>query len=104
MQIKLSVFFILFLSIISLSFSKNLNRKKKRQCRPVAADCDLFHWCCDDYVCKDYRCSRKGVKENILDWAPTGFKCDWFHHCPDGYACFEHRCKRSSTSTIHDAS
>lgn len=55
-------------------------------------DCDLFNYCVDPYVCKDYRCAEKGTKENQMEWAPDGDKCDYFHYCPTGYSCESHRC------------
>lgn len=61
-------------------------------CAAPGEDCDLTEHCCGNYVCKDYRCSPKGSKDNKIIWAPDGTKCDWFHHCGHGYNCQSHRC------------
>ena len=91
-----------FLSIISISFSTLL--KTKTRCVAFGGDCDLTSYCCGTLECKDYRCSKKGTKENQVAWAPTGEKCAWFHHCKDGLHCQSHRCdvKVGSDKTISD--
>jgi hypothetical protein len=79
---------ILFLALLSVSLCK----LKKSKCLALGGDCDLFHYCCEDMRCKDYRCAPKGTKDNQVQWAPKGFKCDWFHHCTENYECQSHRC------------
>lgn len=90
MQISFNVLFLLFLSLTSLSLAKMLNRKTR--CKPFGSDCDLFHWCCGPYSCKDYRCSLKSVSDNLIDFYPKGIKCDFFHICGVGFACESQRC------------
>ena len=63
-------------------------------------DCDLTQYCCNPYVCKDYRCSPKGTKENQVKWAPKGPKCDYFHHCKKYFKCESHRCVINSSKLI----
>ena len=91
-----------FLSIISISFSTLL--KTKTSCVALGGDCDLTSYCCGKLQCKDYRCAKKGTKENQVPWAPKGEKCDWFHHCKKGLHCQSHRCdvKVGSDKTISD--
>ena len=88
---KLTSFLIIFLLTISLE--KKL--KKKTKCMNLGDNCDLTSYCCDKWVCKDYRCAVKGTKDNQVEWAPKGDKCDWFHHCPKYYNCVSHRCALS---------
>ena len=91
-----------FLSIISISFSTLL--KTKTSCVAFGGDCDLTSYCCGTLECKDYRCSKKGTKENQVAWAPKGEKCDFFHHCKKGLYCQSHRCdkKVGDDSSISD--
>lgn len=91
MQISFNVFFLLILSLLtSLNFGKMLN--KKTRCKAFGSDCDVFHWCCDPYSCRDYRCSLEDTSNGLVDFYPNGIKCDFFHGCEDGYVCESHRC------------
>ncbi len=94
---KLTSFLIIFLLTISLE--KKL--KKKTKCMNLGDNCDLTSYCCDKWVCKDYRCSVKGTKDNQVEWAPKGDKCDWFHHCPKYYHCESHYCVISRNKVIN---
>lgn len=82
-----NIFFMILLLIGSIS-STNL----KTKCRAVADDCDLFHFCCGDYVCRDYRCTTKDYEEDTEKFFPDGAKCDWMHSCSPNYHCESHRC------------
>ena len=97
---KLSI--TLFIAIITLSISTLL--KTKTTCVARDGDCDLTSYCCGTLVCKDYRCSLKGTKDNQVAWAPKGTKCDFFHHCKKGLYCQSHRCdvKYDSNTTLAD--
>ena len=88
--------------IVIIKTSRRL--KKKTGCVAFGGDCDLTSCCCGNYECKDYRCAKKGTKENQVAWAPKGLKCDWFHHCKKGLHCQSHRCdvKVGSNMTISD--
>jgi hypothetical protein len=83
-------FFLLSIVLISLNLCVKL--KSKTKCIALDGDCDLTAFCCADYVCKDYRCSVKGTKDNQIEWAPDGDKCNWTHTCKKNYSCQSHRC------------
>ena len=91
-----------FLSIISISFSTLL--KTKTSCVAFGGDCDFTSYCCGTLVCKDYRCAKRGTKDNQVKWAPKGPKCDFFHHCRKGLYCQSHRCdvKVGTDKTVSD--
>ena len=80
----------LFIFIVAIVFS--YAKLRKTTCRPFGEDCDLSHYCCGKYHCRDYRCSLKSTKDNQVAWAPDGPKCDFFHHCKKKFQCQDHRC------------
>ena len=82
------IFYILLVALFAFTLSKKL--KKKSKCIAFGGNCDLTSYCCDDFVCKDFRCSLKGTKDNLVPWRTV--KCDWFRWCKDGYECQSHRC------------
>ena len=82
----------IFLIVIGLVFVASKTLKKKVNCIMISGDCDLSSYCCEDFVCKDYRCALKGTKDNQIPWHIRGGKCDWFHHCNKGLECQSHRC------------
>ncbi len=94
--------FILTITLLIITLQNLLKTKSK--CVAFGGDCDLTSYCCGKLVCKDYRCSKKGTKENQVKWAPKGQKCDFFHHCKKGLYCQSHRCdvKVGSDKTISD--
>lgn len=79
---------LLLIALLSFSFCK----LKKNKCVSLGGDCDLFHLCCGDFRCRDYRCSTAETEDNKLEYAPKGFKCDWFNPCTENYYCEHHRC------------
>ena len=84
--------FKLFLILLLTVVISSLKLKTQTKCVNLKGDCDLTSYCCGKYVCKDYRCSEEGTKENQVSWAPNGEKCDFFHHCKKNYKCESHRC------------
>ena len=80
----------IFITLLLITFT--LSSKLQSKCIANGMDCDSTSYCCANLVCKDYRCSYKGTKENQVAWAPDGEKCDWFHHCGSNYRCESHRC------------
>ena len=87
------LYVILFAILASFIVSSKLKLKSK--CIAKGGDCDLTSYCCSNLVCKDYRCSVKGTKDNQVKWHKKGGdKCDWFHHCKKGYKCQSHRCNK----------
>ena len=82
------IFYILLVVLFAFTLNKTL-KKGDFDCLGFGDDCDFsgFRRCCEDFVCKDYRCALKETKENQV-----GRKCDWFHHCQKGYKCESHRC------------
>jgi len=84
--------FKLFLILLLTVVISSLKLKTQTKCVNLKGDCDLTSYCCGKYVCKDYRCSEEGTKENQVSWAPNGEKCDFFHHCKKSYKCESHRC------------
>ena len=80
--------FLMILSTINLKVLKT-----KTKCMNLGDDCDLTSYCCEKWVCKDYKCALKGTKDNQVKWAPKGPKCDYFHHCGKYYKCESHRCE-----------
>ena len=86
--------------LFTLSISKSL--KTKTRCINLGDNCDLVSYCCGSWVCKDYRCSVKGTKENQVEWAPKGDKCNWIHHCRKYYHCESHYCVISQNKVIND--
>lgn len=84
------LFIVAFVVIFSLCYSAKL--KAKCECAKLLESCDLSKYCCEDLVCKDYRCALKGTPDNKMSWAPDGIKCDWFHHCKKGLKCEKNRC------------
>ena len=82
------IFYILLVVLFAFTLNKTL--KKKTNCIAYGGDCDLTSYCCGDFVCKEYRCSLKGTKDNQVPWRTK--KCDWFHWCKKGYTCQSHRC------------
>ena len=82
------IFYILLIALFTFTLSKKL--KKKSKCIAFGGDCDLTAYCCEDFVCKDFRCSLKGTEDNLVPWRTE--KCDWFRWCKDGYDCQSHRC------------
>ena len=84
--------FKLFLILLLTVVISSLKLKTQTKCVNLKGDCDLTSYCCGKYVCKDYRCSEEGTKENQVSWAPDGEKCDFFHHCKKNYKCESHRC------------
>ena len=96
---KLTIIFLI--ALFSFSFCKL--RKNNTQCSVLGRLCHLFKWCCSDLVCKDYRCSKPGTKDNRLKWAPEGAKCDWFHSCKDGYQCRNNRCVKVTIQKVEKA-
>ena len=75
----------IFLTLLLITFT--LSSKLQSKCIEYGMDCDATSYCCANLVCKDYRCSYKGTKENQVAWAPDGEKCDWFHLCGSNYIC-----------------
>ena len=94
--------FLLTITLLTITLQNLLKTKSK--CVAFGGDCDLTSYCCGTLECKDYRCSKKGTKENQVKWAPKGKKCDFFHHCKKGLYCQSHRCdvKVGSNMTISD--
>ena len=82
------IFYILLVVLFAFTLNKTL--KKKTNCIAYGGDCDFTSYCCGDFVCKEYRCSLKGTKDNHVPWRTK--KCDWFHWCKKGYTCQSHRC------------
>ena len=80
----------IFASVLFVLFSLVLSNKLQSKCITHGGDCDLTSYCCGDFVCKEYRCSLKGTKDNQVPWRTK--KCDWFHWCKKGYKCQSHRC------------
>ena len=91
MQISFNVCFMLLLCLITYSTSSQ-SLLRSRKCVPVNEDCDITHWCCAGYYCRDFRCSMKGVQDNILKYTPEGIKCSIFYPCQEGFECVRHRC------------
>ena len=91
--------FLMILSTINLKVLKT-----KTKCMNLGDNCDLTSYCCDKWVCKDYRCAVKGTKDNQVAWAPKGTKCDYFHHCPKYYHCESHYCVISRNKVINTIS
>ena len=88
------LYVILFAILASFIVSSKLKLKSK--CIAKGGDCDLTSYCCSNLVCKDFRCSVKGTKDNQVKWHKKGGdKCDWFHHCKKGYKCQSHRCNKT---------
>ena len=88
-----NLFIFITLAFFSVILSKTL--KTETRCVNLNNDCDFTSYCCDPYVCKDYRCAVKGTKDNQIGWDKSkkeGNKCDWFHHCKKGRRCMSHRC------------
>ena len=88
-----NLFIFITLAFFSVILSKTL--KTETRCVKLQNDCDFTSYCCDPYVCKDYRCAVKGTKDNQIGWDKSkkeGNKCDWFHHCKKGRTCRSHRC------------
>ena len=88
-----NLFIFITLAFFSVILSKTL--KTETRCVNLKNDCDFTSYCCDPYVCKDYRCAVKGTKDNQIGWDKSkkeGNKCDWFHHCKKGRKCMSHRC------------
>ena len=83
--------FLVLIFLFTIVYQKTL--KTNTKCMNLGDDCDLTSYCCDKWVCRDYRCALKGTKENQVKWAPKGPKCDYFHHCGDYYKCESHRCE-----------
>jgi hypothetical protein len=88
--------FLMILSTINLKVLKT-----KTKCMNLGDNCDLTSYCCDKWVCKDYRCAVKGTKDNQVEWAPKGTKCDYFHHCPKYYHCESHYCVVSRNKVVN---
>ena len=86
--------------LFTLSISKSL--KTTTRCINLGDDCDLTSYCCGSNVCKDYRCAKKGTKDNQVEWAPKGEKCDYFHHCKKFYKCESHRCVLNTNKIINN--
>ena len=82
--------FLLIITLLTITLQNLLKTQSK--CVAIGGDCDFTSYCCGTLVCKDYRCAKKGTKENQVKWAPKGEKCDWFHHCKKGLYCQSHRC------------
>ena len=77
------IFYILLVVLFAFTLNKTL---KKIDCLGFGDDCDSgFRFCCEDFVCKDYRCALKETKENQV-----GRKC--VNRCQKGYKCESHRC------------
>ena len=89
-----------FLLLALFAFTLNIKVKSKTKCMQLGDDCDLTEYCCGKNVCKDYRCSPKGTKENQVKWAPKGIKCDYFHHCKKYFKCESHRCVINTSKLI----
>ncbi len=88
-----NLFLFITLAFFSVILSKTL--KTETKCVKFQNDCDFTSYCCEPYVCKDYRCAVKGTKDNQIGWDKSkkeGNKCDWFHHCKKGRTCRSHRC------------
>ncbi len=94
--------FLLIITLLTITLQTLLKTQSK--CVAIGGDCDLTSYCCGRLVCKDYRCAKKGTKENKVKWAPKGEKCDWFHHCKKGLYCQSHRCdfKVGANNVISD--
>ena len=94
--------FLLIITLLTITLQTLLKTQSK--CVAIVGDCDLTSYCCGRLVCKDYRCAKKGTKENKVKWAPKGEKCDWFHHCKKGLYCQSHRCdfKVGANNVISD--
>ena len=94
--------FLLIITLLTITLQTLLKTQSK--CVAIGGDCDLTSYCCGSLVCKDYRCAKKGTKENKVKWAPKGEKCDFFHHCKKGLYCQSHRCdkKVGDDSSISD--
>ena len=94
--------FLLIITLLTITLQTLLKTQSK--CVAIGGDCDLTSYCCGSLVCKDYRCAKKGTKENKVKWAPKGEKCDWFHHCKKGLYCQSHRCdfKVGANNVISD--
>jgi len=92
----MSKLYVILFAILS-SFIVSSKLKLKTKCIAKGDDCDLTSYCCNNLVCKDYRCAVKGTKDNQVKWHKDGgSKCDWFHHCKKGYTCQSHRCNKTS--------
>ena len=89
-----------FLLLALFAFTLNIKMKTETKCMKKGDDCDFTAWCCGKLVCKDYRCSKKGTKDNQVEWAPKGEKCDYGHHCKDNYKCESHRCVINNSKII----
>ena len=94
-----NLFIFITLAFFSVILSKTL--KTETRCVNLQNDCDFTSYCCDPYVCKDYRCAVKGTKDNQVEWAPYGPKCDWFHYCKKDYVCESHRCQIKRQNIIN---
>ena len=94
--------FKLFLILLLTVVISSLKLKTQTKCVNLKGDCDLTSYCCGKYVCKDYRCSEEGTKENQVSWAPNGEKCDFFHHCKKSYKCESHRCILYTNKIVND--
>lgn len=94
--------FKLFLILLLTVIISSLKMKTQTNCINLKGDCDLTSYCCGDFVCKDYRCSEKGTKDNQISWAPNGEKCDYFHHCKKNYKCESHRCILYTNKIVND--
>ena len=84
------IFYILLVVLFAFTLNKTL-KKNVFDCIGYGGDCDsdFTMRCCEDFVCKDYRCALKETKENQVGRTK---KCDWFHRCQKGYKCESHRC------------
>jgi hypothetical protein len=98
METKLKFFLFLLLTVLISS----LRMRSKTGCIDFNGDCDLTSYCCGSNVCKDYRCAKKGTKDNQVEWAPKGEKCDYFHHCKKFYKCESHRCVLNTNKIINN--
>lgn len=84
------IFYILLVVLFAFTLNKTL--KNTPRCLGFGDDCDFsgFRFCCEDFVCKDYRCALKETKENQVEQRPK--YCDYFRRCQNGYKCESHRC------------